>query len=319
MKNIHLIPTDKPSRLWTNNLKRRLELDEFPSQHPTNIAKNIYITSDEEIKEGDYIFNLTSKEVYPIFELWEVVSYEKKIILTTDQDLIKDGVQAIDNYFLEWFVKNPSCERGKIETGKLQIDDDGQEYGFPDMSKYKIIIPKEEQKQDYNGVHLRHCYQGEYEDGCKYGEDDCPAKPLEPKQLTDLEIAIKLEEIEREEYQQELRICKYCGAETTQPDDECYMLRLKQETTGKKFYESADETITVYRQETIKKAAKSYRSSTANKMAIEQQAFQEGAKWQAERMYSEEEVLEIIRQYALEEHLITSSKPDIWFKQYKKK
>jgi hypothetical protein len=44
-----------------------------------------------------------------------------------------------------------------------------------------------------------------------------------------------------------------------------------------------------------------------------------GATWQAERMYSEEEVLEIIRQYALEEHLITSSKPDIWFKQYKKK
>jgi HEPN domain-containing protein len=37
------------------------------------------------------------------------------------------------------------------------------------------------------------------------------------------------------------------------------------------------------------------------------------------QMYSEEEVLEIIRQYALEEHLITSSKPDIWFKQYKKK
>ena len=45
--------------------------------------------------------------------------------------------------------------------------------------------------------------------------------------------------------------------------------------------------------------------------------FIEGAKWQQERMYSEEEVLEIIRQYALEEHLITSSKPDIWFKQFK--
>lgn len=35
--------------------------------------------------------------------------------------------------------------------------------------------------------------------------------------------------------------------------------------------------------------------------------------------YSEEDVLEIIRQYALEEHLITSSKPDIWFEQFKKK
>lgn len=38
-----------------------------------------------------------------------------------------------------------------------------------------------------------------------------------------------------------------------------------------------------------------------------------------ERSYSEEEVLEIIRQYALEEHLITSSKPDKWFEQFKKK
>jgi hypothetical protein len=44
-----------------------------------------------------------------------------------------------------------------------------------------------------------------------------------------------------------------------------------------------------------------------------------GAKWQQERMYSEEEVLEVIRQYALEEHLITSSKPDIWFEQFKNK
>jgi hypothetical protein len=43
------------------------------------------------------------------------------------------------------------------------------------------------------------------------------------------------------------------------------------------------------------------------------------SKWQQERSYSEEEVLEIIRQYALEEHLITSSKPDIWFEQFKKK
>jgi hypothetical protein len=43
--------------------------------------------------------------------------------------------------------------------------------------------PKEEPKQDYSGVHFRHCYQGEYEDSCKYGEDNCPAKPKEePKQ-----------------------------------------------------------------------------------------------------------------------------------------
>jgi hypothetical protein len=47
--------------------------------------------------------------------------------------------------------------------------------------------------------------------------------------------------------------------------------------------------------------------------------FNEGSAYHIERMYSQEEVLEIIRQYALEEHLITSSKPDKWFEQFKKK
>lgn len=27
------------------------------------------------------------------------------------------------------------------------------------------------------GVHLSHCYMGEYPDSCKYGDDNCPAKP----------------------------------------------------------------------------------------------------------------------------------------------
>jgi hypothetical protein len=40
----------------------------------------------------------------------------RKIILTTDQELIKDGVQAIDDEFLEWFVNNTSCDRVEIKT-----------------------------------------------------------------------------------------------------------------------------------------------------------------------------------------------------------
>jgi hypothetical protein len=63
----------------------------------------------------------------------------KKIILTTDQDLIKDGVQAIDDEFLQWFVKNPSCESVKVDLLKR---------GIYDEYKYKIIIPKEEPKQE---------------------------------------------------------------------------------------------------------------------------------------------------------------------------
>jgi HEPN domain-containing protein len=92
----------------------------------------------------------------------------------------------------------------------------------------------------------------------------------------------------------------------------------KQETTGKKFYESADAVITVSKQLTeLEVAIKLEEIDREEYQSVKD--FSRGAKWQARRMYSEEEVLEIIRQYALEEHLITSSKPDIWFKQYKKK
>ena len=60
-----------------------------------------------------------------------------KIILTTDPDLIKDGVQAIDDEFLHWFVKNPSCEWINV---KYQYWEGKYTYG--------IIIPKEEPKQE---------------------------------------------------------------------------------------------------------------------------------------------------------------------------
>jgi|688.fasta_scaffold870724_2 hypothetical protein len=48
--------------------------------------------------------------------------------------------------------------------------------------------------------------------------------------------------IQKKETQQELHICKYCGVETTQSDDECYA-KPKQETleeTGKRVSELVD-------------------------------------------------------------------------------
>jgi len=42
----------------------------------------------------------------------------KEILLSTDTELQKDGVQAIDDEFLEWFVKNPSCEFVEIVDDK---------------------------------------------------------------------------------------------------------------------------------------------------------------------------------------------------------
>jgi hypothetical protein len=144
MKNIYVLPTDKPSRLILQGsellLSKYMEVNEGFSE----FNQHIYITSDEEIKSDDW--RTDGKEVLQAFKgAWGKWC---KIILTTDQDLIKDGVQAIDDEFLEWFVKNPSCEKVEVKRGKMKLNDDGQEYGFPDMSLYKIIIPKEEPKQE---------------------------------------------------------------------------------------------------------------------------------------------------------------------------
>ena len=108
MKNIHILPTDKPSRLHT--YFERLDYLKLSNEALNwREAKNIYITSDEEIKERDW-FLTDDKRVEKSTPDWNARDWHKKIILTTDQDLIKDGVQAIDDEFLEWFVKNPSCE-----------------------------------------------------------------------------------------------------------------------------------------------------------------------------------------------------------------
>ena len=165
MKNIHIIPTDKPSRLYKSKITQDVFISDNMSQHgDATYNVNIYITSDEEIKVGDWVIKVStlykgggSVEKYSFIDkLFEDITF-KKIILTTDQDLIKDGVQTIDNDFLEWFVKNPSCEEveirkemympqsnGKISDGKIthELSLDPSQNTLP---YYKIIIPKQEQ------------------------------------------------------------------------------------------------------------------------------------------------------------------------------
>ena len=136
MKNLHLIPTDKPTRL--HNTFNILRLEKGYDLSPSNL--NIYITSNEEIKEGDCF--LSKEEI--VQNNWGWNFGDKKIILTTDQDLIKDGVQAIDDEFLEWFIKNPSCEF--VEVIPLRKSSgwyDEKEVWHWDFLAYKIIIPKE--------------------------------------------------------------------------------------------------------------------------------------------------------------------------------
>jgi len=165
MKNIHLLPTDKPSRLHLAYDKYYyLSVEPFIQLDTKNYKSfNIYITSDEEIKE-DYViaYGVVIKVMMFDKETLYFVNGTKakredckKIILTTDQDLIKDGVQAIDDEFLEWFVKNPSCEKVEVVDNLKYFNVDelrerhlkGLPHLYSEKIGYKIIIPKEEPKK----------------------------------------------------------------------------------------------------------------------------------------------------------------------------
>jgi hypothetical protein len=237
MKNIHLIPTDKLSRLYEFGGEYHLQIksqENFRSQH-------IYITSDEEIKDGDWYLDINLKQVFSKSNPQiNVIDWQKKIILTTDQDLIKDGVQAIDDAFLEWFVKNPSCESVEIRDYKLHFG----------STIYKIIIPQEE-----------------------------------PQFVT-------------------VNIDSATG-----------------EDLGKVSYIPLPNVDYVPKQETLEEAAEKQWGKLAiinDRSAVI--AFKAGAKWQAERMYSEEDMREaFIAGTQFEEDYDYNLYMEKWFEQFKKK
>jgi hypothetical protein len=261
MKNIYILPTDKPSRLTirlkTNELMYSYK--EFVNQKYEDISLNqnqhIYITSDEETKENTWCFAVLSGQVFKNINHNLRSPDKKKIILTTDQDLIADGVQAIDDEFLEWFVKNPTCEKvefvkemympqsnGKISDGKitheLSLNPSDNTLPF-----YKIIIPQEEPR---------------------IGE----------KSFEDLANVISMANfmfgVKEEPKPRHQQIIDAVGGED-------------------RFREIAGIKP---KQETLEEAAVriAYDSTEENKGFPQMKAFINGAKWQAERMYSEEDM-----------------------------
>jgi hypothetical protein len=220
MKNVHLLPTDKPSRLSIlNNGKLNFGAEIMSSSNSK--LQHIYITSsDEEIKEGDWSFNEYQKNILR-FSAGVGIGLCKKIILTTDPTLILYGVQPIEDYFLEWFVKNPSCEFVEVGYGWIGLTETNNE-------GYWISIP-------------------------------------------DNKLELKIEELKQEYVK-----CTCANS-------------LEYSNCGKKCERILDEQEP--KQETIEEAAKKQWGNVHRTGVL---GFVEGANWQAERMYSEEEVIAIV-------------------------
>jgi hypothetical protein len=265
MKNIHILPTSKPSRIRignNGNFVFGLMQNSITSKNDSYTNQNIYITSDEEIKEEDWLFaNQGANKIVEIKEgnypygsinnkghkIFNSKHWKTKIILTTDQDLIKDGVQPIDDEFLEWFVKNPSCESVDVEKF----------FGFAE--DYLIIIPREYESECICDIKCR----GFVNVKCK-----------KPKQVT-MSEAIK----------------------------QVISKKLKQETleeAAERFYPEIEQWT-------------------------DRHIFNLGAKWQAERMYSDielftEELKDKIDsfEHSVNQNSYISDYIKEWFEQFKK-
>ncbi len=136
--NVHLIPTDNPSRLGrivaTNNLFLKVQND-----LPRGENVHVYITVDDTIK-----IEIIDNECRKLKFTKNETRIGKKVILTDNPTLIDSGVQAIPNDFLEWLVQNPSCEEVEIEK---EHDDTVPYPKMRYVEPYKIVLPKEEPKQ----------------------------------------------------------------------------------------------------------------------------------------------------------------------------
>jgi hypothetical protein len=347
MKNIHVLPTDKPSRLWRNNLLQgKLELSD--ELLPYNTSQNIYITSDEFIEEDNFGLNISTKEIVKYNGVKGLNSYYKKIILTTDDQLIKDGVQAIDDEFLEWFVKNPSCESVEVErfhgintsiaeVSAVSGNDDYNWKGIGDFRDYRIIIPKEEPKQIYyntvgieNGVNVVKGQFNTQKEALDLANELNRKFPdlyydwretlikEEPKQNCKHDIVIKYGVAE----------CQNCGMEENEITKEEPKQPYNNLNYGGGFTEEdikrVSEKNTI--QETLEEAAANESEYLADweDKDMYQKGFIAGAKWQAERMYSEEEVYRKLHNLMTDIKLygvVINDDIDLkkWFEQFKKK
>ncbi len=120
MKNLYLLPSPNPSRLYYFGDSPELRLTKYPNLFRVfeRSTQHIYITNNDKFSKDQYITDGIEviKASSKLVEAQGLVNRRdwKKIILTTDGVLINEGVQAIPEEFLTWFVENPKCESVEV-------------------------------------------------------------------------------------------------------------------------------------------------------------------------------------------------------------
>jgi hypothetical protein len=210
--------------------------------------------------------------------------------LTTNQDLINDGVQPIEDDFLEWFVKNPSCEFVEVGYGCIRLtetDNEGYWISMPDNQlELKIEEPKQEIIQKF--IEKHGITEQQLIDGYKQGLDLI------------FENASKIDKQETLEEAAEIDLTNLCYYDKRNPD--CSI---------------DDEDIEDHKKNLLKKN----KTCSCDNCFYGLTKLTEQLISQAERMYSEEEV-KLISFSAMDykqDRIINYTEKVKWFDQYKKK
>ncbi len=138
MKRIVLLPTENPSVIYKRNDLNTYHLGDCVKCDPTDTLRTNYhmyiISDDDNLELGGYHFNTkygdepqkTVQRDIDSRKYWEVEDYFiSKILLTTDPDLVKDGIQEVPESFLNWFIENPSCEQVEVLSEVKFFDKNG--------------------------------------------------------------------------------------------------------------------------------------------------------------------------------------------------
>jgi hypothetical protein len=306
MKNLYLLPTDKQSRLV--KIKDTFFLTSTDNI-PGGTFYNIYITSDEEIGEGDCYLDTTVNVIFKNDKLFLNGTGYKKIILSTDPTLIADGVQSIDDEFLLWFVKNSSCEfveviRNKKLSGKNIFDAKEGDLVFNNHGFGGII---QELSNDIRVHIVSENGEGYMETAitADNGIDTLIINNYKVYEYSDYKIIIPEEEPKQEFLFFDKEIADTITSE------------------GQKTVRELQNTI---QQETLEEAAENESEYLADweDKSMYVRGFVNGAKWQAERMYSEEDLREAFKQ-SRQCKIFEKDMPPVyetfeeWFEQFKKK
>jgi len=282
MNNIHILPSGN-QYIGTLSITPDGRLHANPL---LGVPHHLYITSTEKIKDGNWCIHgntVLYKESY--HKLCSKFTESKKIILTTDPGLIKDGVQAIDDEFLEWFCKNPNCKYiptpliRLCENCEQQFCDNGNCRGYNDKPIYLIAYPDSITEEI-----IIYC------DGYR----------INPKEI----ITPKKEEPEPHSF-----------CET--PDEKCTMNYCDENGCQNRV-----RHLVELKQETLEEAAEKHSESQAGTFTTPHKTtykhgFEDGAKWQSERIPSI--IKEFLNQYGDNiSAQIMQNDVEKWVEQFKK-